>query len=132
MLFGILLVDPGLADDGRIAEKLFQLLVTRFYIFQSCKHGLLLPSPAGNDRRRLSTTRAQPIGQEGMADANSDLCDGVSFQKRRRPQLPGAVPEFQRQENLRMAPPRQESRREKWMGVTRISPPVSRYRRISS
>ena len=35
MLLGILLIDPGLADDGRIAEQLLQLLVPRFYIFES-------------------------------------------------------------------------------------------------
>ena len=40
MLLGVLLVDPGLADDSRIAEKLFQLPIARFYIFDFCKHEL--------------------------------------------------------------------------------------------
>ena len=34
MFLGILLIDPGLADYGRIAQKLLQVPVTGFYILQ--------------------------------------------------------------------------------------------------
>jgi hypothetical protein len=35
MFLGILLIDPGLTDDGRVAEELLQIPVPGFYVLQS-------------------------------------------------------------------------------------------------
>ena len=34
MLLGVFLIDPLLADDGRIAEELLQFQIARFYVFE--------------------------------------------------------------------------------------------------
>jgi hypothetical protein len=35
MFLGIFLINPGLADDGRVAEELLQIPVSGFYVLQS-------------------------------------------------------------------------------------------------
>ena len=72
MLLGIFLVDPGLAEDRRIAEQLFQLKVSRLYLFELCKHDTIHLSAAG-DRPRRRTIRLMPIRKECMTGPNSGM-----------------------------------------------------------
>jgi hypothetical protein len=60
MFLGILLIDPLLADNGRVAEELFQIPISGFDILQSRKHRNLLTKMGNFPERRRRQPRRRP------------------------------------------------------------------------
>ncbi len=97
VLLGILLIDPGFADNGRVAQELFQIPVTGFDILQSRKHRNLFRNPSRSPRReKVRTVRTQRAVTAGSC---SSLWKERLSERRRR--QPGAIPKWQRQGNPR-------------------------------
>ena len=125
MLLGVFLIDPGLADNGRVAQKLFQIPVPGFDILQSRKHcSLLIHPPRSPPRERVRASRTQ---RAVLAGSCSCLWN-ERFPERRRRQ-PGAIPKLQRQGNPR--PPTPEPHWEKSKGAQKNPMPFSPGRRTS-